>query len=132
LQIFAGVVEFLDDVGHQPKIVFDQLVARFRVPFRHPLQMILLLLLAERLRKGVVFDIGNEQHELLDEQRQRGDETRHGSVSPPWWIGERAAGTALPYPIYVGGRPPVPVRAAAVLRGPRSRPEPPPNLLPVP
>jgi len=68
---------FFDDVGHQAQIVFDQQVSGMLIPFCHQLEMLRFFFLLQRLREGVVLDVGNQQRELFDEQSDGSEQSRH-------------------------------------------------------
>jgi len=67
---------------HQPQIVLDQGIARMLIALREQPQMLFFLFLRQRLRECIVFDVGNEQHQFFDEQRQRCKKSRHEGTPP--------------------------------------------------
>jgi len=63
----GSCLQRVDDVGDQPEIVLDQFIARVLIPFGHQSEVQRFFLFAQRLGKGVVFHIGDQEGQLLDE-----------------------------------------------------------------
>jgi len=105
--VFAGIVEFLDDVGDEPQVVFDEQVAGLLVSFCHQPEMHRFLFLLQRLREGVVLDVGHQQREMLDEQRDGGEQSGHEQATPMWIYrnGRHASGGGRLFYSLCGRRP---------------------------